>query len=485
VPPDPHAGGFVDRHGLGEPDRTEAAASVLAAIQSQRVEVIRLSFVDQHGVLRGKTMVAAEAARLMRDGCGAPSSLLLKDIANRTVFAAYSQGGGVGISEMQGAGDILMIPDPSTFKVLPWAPHTGWLLCDLRFTNGADVPFSTRDLFRRKIGQLSQRGYGFVAGAELEFHLFRLKDPRLQPEDAGQPGAPPEVELVNQGYQYLSELRYDELDQALEPIRYALEGLGLPLVSLEIEYGPSQCEITFQPLEGVAAADLVILARSAVKQAAARNGYHATFMCRPRIPNVVSSGWHLHQSLRHLATGVNAFAGEAPDDVLSGFGRAYLAGLLAHAPASTPFSTPTINGYKRYRPYSNAPDRAIWGQDNRGAMVRVIGGGCSSATRLENRIGEPAANPYLYMATQIISGLDGVDRSLDPGPSADTPYETTATLLPRSLEEALMALDASACLRQGFSDDFVDYWLRLKRAELDRFNAEVSDWEQREYFSLF
>jgi glutamine synthetase len=89
------------------------------------------------------------------------------------------------------------------------------------------------------------------------------------------------------------------------------------------------------------------------------------------------------------------------------------------------------------------------------------------------------------MASQIISGLDGVDRDLDPGPSADTPYETTAPMLPRSLEEALRALDASACLRHGLGDDFVDYWLRLKRAELDRFNAEVSDWEQREYFSLF
>ncbi len=485
MPLEPDAGGFVDRHGLGGPERTETAASVLAAIQSQGIELIRLSFVDQHGVLRGKTLAAAEAARVMQDGCGAPSSLLLKDTANRTVFSAYSPGGGVGLSEMQGAADILMIPDPSTFKVLPWAPHTGWLLCDLRFTNGADVPFSTRDLFRRAIGRLSERGYGFVAGAELEFHLFRLKDPRLQPEDAGQPGAPPDVERVNQGYQYLSELRYDALDQALEPIRHALEGLGLPLVSLEIEYGPSQCEITFQPREGVEAADLVILARSAVKQAAARNGYHATFMCRPRIPNVVSSGWHLHQSLRHLATGANAFAGEAPEEALSGLGRAYLAGLLAHAPASTPFSTPTVNGYKRYRPYSNAPDRAIWGRDNRGAMVRVIGGGGSPATRLENRIGEPAANPYLYMATQILGGLDGVDRGLNPGPSADTPYETAAPMLPRSLEEALIALDASACLRQGLGDDFVDYWLRLKRAELDRFNAEVSDWEQREYFSLF
>src|SRR5262245_63338360 len=108
-------------------------------------------------------------------------------------------------------------------------------------------------------------------------------------------------------------------------------------------------------------------------------------------------------------------------------------GLLAHARATAAFTTPTINGYKRYRPYSLAPDRAIWARDNRGVMVRVIGQPGSPATRLENRVGEPAANPYLYVASQIYSGLDGIARRLDPVPSADTPYETHATLLPNNL----------------------------------------------------
>src|SRR6185437_6056849 len=128
-------------------------------------------------------------------------------------------------------------------------------------------------------------------------------------------------------------------------------------------------------------------------------------------------------------------------DGLSKLGRHYMAGLLAHARASAVFSTPTINGYKRYRAYSLAPDRAIWGRDNRGVMIRVLGGPDDPATRLENRIGEPAANPYLYMASQILAGLDGIDRGLDPGPSADAPYETEAPPLPKSLCEAICALD--------------------------------------------
>jgi len=118
-------------------------------------------------------------------------------------------------------------------------------------------------------------------------------------------------------------------------------------------------------------------------------------------------------------------------------------------------------------------------------MIRVLGGSGDAATRLENRAGEPAANPYLYMAAQIVSGVDGVDKSLDPGPSADTPYEVAAVPLPKSLEEALAALRTDACLAAGFGEDFIAYYLRIKEAELARYRAEVTEWEQREYFELF
>jgi len=174
----------------------------------------------------------------------------------------------------------------------------------------------------------------------------------------------------------------------------------------------------------------MVLFRSAVKQIARRHGYHATFMCRPKLPNVFASGWHLHQSITARGSGENAFMAKDGGELLSEFGRCYLAGLLQHARASAVFSTPTINGYKRYRSYSLAPDRAIWGRDNRGVMIRVLGGPEDPATRLENRIGEPAANPYLYMASQVLAGLDGIDRKLTPPLSADTPYETKAPLLP-------------------------------------------------------
>jgi glutamine synthetase len=307
----------------------------------------------------------------------------------------------------------------------------------------------------------------------------------MAPEDAGQPGRPPTVRLLSHGYQYLTEQRFDQMEPALEIIRRDVLALGLPLRSVEVEFGPSQCEFTFAPSKGLTPADNMVLFRSAVKQIARRHGYHATFMCRPKLPNVFASGWHLHQSLVSRATGANGFMTKAAGEALSEFGRAYLAGLLEHARASTVFTTPTINGYKRYRSYSLAPDRAIWGRDNRGVMIRVLGGAGDSATRLENRIGEPAANPYLYMASQILSGLDGVDRKLDPGPSADTPYETKAALLPKSLREAVFALHDDPFFRQALGAEFVDYYVHIKNAEIERFQAEVSDWEHREYFEMF
>jgi glutamine synthetase len=476
---------FVERHGLWSAEQKEAAKRLTAIVEEKKLETIRLSFADQHGILRGKTLIASEALASLESGCGITTSLLAKDTSHKTVFPVFTAGGGLGIKEMEGAADALMVPDPTTFRVLPWSPGSGWVLCDIYFADGKPVPFSTRQLHRSVVNRLGERGYDFVAGLEVEFHLFKLDDEHMAPEDSGQPGRPPSVTLLSHGYQYLAEQRFDQIEPALDILRRDIIALGLPLRSVEVEFGPSQCEFTFAPRKGIEAADIMVLFRSAVKQIARRHGYHATFMCRPKLPNVFASGWHLHQSIVSRAGGENAFMTKGGDEVLSEFGRHYLGGLLKHARASAVFTTPTINGYKRYRTYSLAPDRAIWGRDNRGAMVRVLGGPDDPATRLENRIGEPAANPYLYMASQILSGLDGVDRKLDPGPSADTPYETQAEPLPKTLREAVIALKDDAFFRGALGAGFVDYYVHIKNAEIERFQAEVSDWEQREYFEMF
>jgi glutamine synthetase len=476
---------FVERHGLWSNEQKEAASRLRKIVEQQKLEVIRLSFPDQHGILRGKTLVASEALASLESGCSITTTMFAKDTSHKTVFPVFTAGGGFGMREMEGAADVLMVADPLSFRVLPWASATGWLLCDVYFADGRPVPFATRNLYKSVLAKLEARGYDFVAGLEVECHIFKLEDARMSPEDAGQPGTPPDVSLLSHGYQYLTEQRYDQMEPVLEIVRRDIVALGLPLRSIEVEYGPSQCEFTFKPMAGLEPADTMVLFRSAVKQICQRHGYHATFMCRPRMPNAMASGWHLHQSIVARDNGANVFMAKDGGDPLSAFGRNYLGGLLQHARASAVFTTPTINGYKRYRSYSLAPDRAIWGRDNRGVMIRVLGGANDPATRLENRIGEPAANPYLYMASQILSGLDGVDRVLDPGPSADTPYETKAALLPKTLREAVDSLKDDPFFREALGAAFVDYYVHIKNAEIERFQAEVSEWEQREYFEMF
>ena len=238
------------------------------------------------------------------------TTLLAKDTAHKTVYPVFTAGGGFAMEEMQGGGDFVMIADPDTFQVLPWAPNTGWFLCDIHFANGKPVPFSTRQILRDALARLAREGFDFLAGLEVEFHLFKLENPRLAPADATWPPQAPEVSLLNQGYQYLTESRFDQIDAALEPIRRGVEALGMPLRSLEVELGPSQCEFTFRPQRGMDAADTMILFRAAAKQIARRNGCLVSFMCRPGLPNLFSSGWHLHQSLIERKRRVNVFAGD-------------------------------------------------------------------------------------------------------------------------------------------------------------------------------
>ncbi|RAI38820.1 glutamine synthetase family protein [Rhodoplanes roseus] len=462
----------------------EAAARLVAEIENGRIEVVRFVFADQHGILRGKALVAREAIGALTRGVALTTTLLAKDTSHRTVFPVFTSGGGFDMPRMEGAADVLLMPDPTTWRILPWSPKSAWVLCDLRFPDGADVPFCTRSMARRALAGFDAHACTLTAGLEVEFHVFRVVDPAMRLHQSGLPGAPPEVELLSHGGEYLTEITYDRVEPVVELLRSGVQGLGLPLRSMEVEFGPSQLEFTFAPTQGIETADNMIFFRTAVKEICRRNGLHATFMCRPKIPNVASSGWHMHQSLTGR-DGRNLFVPECPGEDLSPIGRHYLAGLLAHARGAAALAAPTINAYRRYRAYSLAPDRAVWGRDNRGAMIRMIGGFGDPATRLENRVGEPAANPYLYLTAQALSGLDGITRRLEPGPAADVPYETPAPPLPHSLGEALAALKADEIFAKDLGDGFVDYFTHIKEAEIRRFETEVSEWEQREYFDLF
>nr|ALL53625.1 glutamine synthase like protein [uncultured bacterium fosmid I5J7] len=471
--------------GMDSAERRKGCADVLEQIENHGLDTVRLAFVDQHGVLRGKTLMAAQASSLLANGCAMTSTLLAKDTSHRTVFPVWEAGAGLDMADMQGAGDMIMLPDPVTFRVLPWVEGCGWLLCDLYFTDGQPVPFCVRRKLRDAEAELASRDMDIRFGLEAEFHILKVDDWNKRPEDAGQPGAVPDVSLMTHGFQYLTEARADELEPVTEVLRKACVALHLPVRSIECEFGPSQVEFTFAPMRAVQAADAMSLFRSMVKQVCRRQGLHATFMCRPQVAGLFASGWHVHQSLAAATSGDNLFMPETVGELLSPLGLHYTAGLLAHAVEASVFASPTINGYKRYRSFQLAPDRAIWGRDNKGVMVRAIGGADDPATRVENRAAEAAANPYLHLAAQVWAGLDGVDHNRDPGPAADTPYKTDAVMLPTNLMDAVDALEHSQLFRQRFGERFVDYLVHIKRAEIARFLSDVTDWEHREYFDVF
>jgi glutamine synthetase len=288
----------------------------------------------------------------------------------------------------------------------------------------------------------------------------------------------------------------DLMQPVLSALATRFEEIGLPLRSIENEFGPGQVECTFAPRPALEAADHALLFRTATRQLCRRMGFLATFMCRPALKGFYSSGWHLHQSLVNAKDGRNLFMPEPGEEYLSPLGRAFLGGLMKHAGACTPFATPTVNGYRRYRPNSLAPDRATWCHDHRGVMIRVLGGPEDPATRMENRIGEPAANPYLYILSQIVAGLDGIENKHEPGSPDDDPYNANRPMLPASLPAALDALEREPLFRAQLGEVFVDYFLKLKRNEAGRFaqwckeagkpeGDEPTEWEQNEYFDFF
>jgi glutamine synthetase len=487
---------FAGLCGLDDEARRKAGEEVLAQIGRVGIERVRMAWCDLHGITRGKTLMAGGVARALQEGVGLVGTLMLKDTSDRTAFKVFEPGGMGELAGFAGAANLMLMPDPASFRQLPWAPGTAWMQGQLWHQDGGPVELDTRRILQHALARLGAAGFEMRCGLEVEFHIYRVRDrgPQLDPETAAWPGLPPLLELVHPGYNLLSESWWDMAEEPLRIVQQTAQGLGLPLLSLEVELGPSQVEAVFKPTDALAAADSMVLFRAAVKQALQRAGYFASFVCRPPFANIMSSGWHLHQSLVHRAGGGNAFRRDAPAPrstpadaaySLSDIGEHYLAGLLEHARAMAVFCTPTVNGFARFQPNALAPQSVLWGRDNRGAMLRVIGACGDPATRIENRIGEPAANPYLYFASQIHSGLDGIERKLALPRPADTPYEAKAEMLPHTLEEALEALDKDKILKEAMGPGFVDYYCRIKQAEIARFNLEVSDWEHREYFDLF
>jgi glutamine synthetase len=489
---------FVARHGLWDDRRRAAAVALEAELAS--LDFVRVVFGDPHGIARSKTVTAAVFGSVLRNGMDFSPGPFIFDTGHAVAVDFFAAGGGIGIEELTGAGDFIVVPDPLTFRVLPHTGRrTGWVIGDEYLRSGAPHPLSSRAVLRRECERLAARDLEYVVGLEVEWYLTRYTDGGRPGRVGGfgVQGTPPAVEPVDAGYQFNSDGLLDALGTVLDPVIDALVALGLPLRTFEHESGPGQLEFTFNPMEGLAAADAMLLFRTVTKQVLARSGYHASFMALPGLPGFDPSGWHLHQSLADRSTGGNLFVAETDGDVLSEPGMAYLGGLLEHAAAGSLLCVPTHNGYRRMQDrFTLSPDRIAWCTENRGAFLRVLGAGGDPASHVENRIGEPSANPYLYLAGQLSAGLDGIDRGLKPGSPASDPHAPVAPALPRSLAEALAAFESSVHYRVTLGDALHDCLRLLKASEQARYDewfagagspddGEVSEWEQCEYFATY
>ncbi len=480
--------GFVAEFGLW--DERQAAAAEQVELELDRVDLVRVVFCDPHGLARSKTVPARVFASVLRDGMDFSAGPFLFDTGH-AVAVDFLADSGVAVGELRGAGDFILVPDPRTFQVLPTAgPRTAWVLGHEYLRDGTPHPLSTRDVLRRVCAEYARRDLAPVIGLEIEWYLTRLTGGPVgnAGNGFGRQGAAPAVEAVNPGYQFNSDSYYDSVADVADPLAAMLMALGLPLRTMEHESGPGQIETTFDPLLALDAADAMLLFRTQVKQACRRRGYHASFMALPGLDSFDPSGWHLHQSVTSTKSGVNLFAaGDGATEALSADGEAYVAGLQRRAREFCLLSVPTVNGYRRLAPeFTLSPTSVDWHFEDRSAMVRVLAGG--SATHLENRVGEPCANPYLAIAAQLAAGLEG----LLAGPPASA---VTYPALPRSLPEAIDALAASEPAARLLGPALATCLVKLKESEAARFAAwcaeqrppagEVTEWEHREYFGAF
>ncbi len=492
--------GFVSRFGLWDQRQAEAAQRIEAALHE--VDLVRLAFCDPHGLARSKTLTAPAFRAVLRNGMDFSPGPFIFDTGH-AVAIDFLADPGVGVDEIVGAGAFVVVPDPLTFQLLPRdkpdadEPRTAWVLGDEHLRDGRAHPLATRNVLRQVCARYAARGLTPVVGLEVEWYLTRrLPGPTGNEGNGfGRQGPAPAVAAMNAGYQFNSDTAYDSVAAVADPLGMRLLALGLPLRSMEHESGPGQLETTFGPMLALDAADAMVLFRTQVKQACARRGLHASFMSLPGVDGFDPSGWHLHQSVVAASTGRNLFAPDGVADGLSPDGKSYVEGLLAWARELCLLSVPTVNGYRRLTPdFTLSPTRIGWSFEDRGAMVRVAGG--ASSTHVENRVGEPCANPYLAIAGQLFAGLDGLagTAAADGRERAGAAPTGAVEALPQSLPEALDAFRAGRA-SELLGQPLAACLAKLKHSEVTRFQkwsasagpraGEVTEWEQREYFAAF
>ena len=446
-----------------------AAQDVLDEIDEKNVDFLRLQFTDILGTVKNVSVTADQAEKAFTEGI---------------YFDGSSIDGFVRIQE----SDMRLVPDPSTFAVLPWRDkddlsggRSARLICDV-YDTSTDAPFTgdPRGILKDAVERAGDLGYTVNAGPEPEFFLFEEDESGRATTDFSDTGG------------YFDLAPKDLASDVRRDIIYGLEDMGLDVEASHHEVAQSQHEIDFKYDDVLTTADNVATFRSVVRAIAAQHGLHATFMPKP-IPRINGSGMHTHLSL-FSEDGENAFHDDDDEFDLSDTAKSFLAGVLEHAPAVAAVANPTVNSYKRLVPGYEAPVYIAWSDVNRSALIRKPAARVPAASRIEARFPDPSCNPYLAFAALVHAGLDGIENDLDcPDPIRENIYEFGEEerkeygigTLPTNLGEAVDALEEDEVIMDALGPHTSEQFVKAKREEFSDYLVDVSQWELDRYLDTF
>lgn len=438
-------------------------AEILKTVDAEKVRFMRLQFTDLMGALKNVEI---------------PRSQFEKALDGQILFDGSSIEGFVRIEE----SDMLLVPDFETFSVNPWTSPDGTrvarLICDVHRPDGSPFEGCPRLCLKRQVEKAEALGYTAVFGPEPEFFLF-------QRDAQGNP-------LVSETHDvggYFDLTPVDKGEECRRDIVVVLEAMGFEVEAAHHEVAPGQHEIDFKYSDAIKCADYVATFKFVVKKVALDHGLHATFMPKP-IAGVNGSGMHCHQSLI-TADGENSFYDEGAEWQLSNIALAYIGGILDHAKALVAITNPLVNSYKRLVPGFEAPTNIAWSEKNRSPLVRVPAKRGMS-TRCEVRMPDPGCNPYLAVAAMLASGLDGIERELNPGPPVNKNIFAMShrekrrlkiAELPGTLNEALKNLAKDKLLTEALGQHILDAFQHAKALEWQDYISSVHEWERDRYLT--
>ena len=441
-----------------------------AGRDASTARVVQLEVPDLDGGLRAKLVSAAKAASPL----GAAMCTIMFGLTQADdVYESAAS------SAENGYPDLVMRPDPATFRALPWCDGTAAVLCDLFGPDGARFPLAPRTVLRAVADRCAELGFQARFAAEFELCVVHAGD---GPQDGGPEGERSGPVPLGRTMNAYSSLRLRELRPLVQAFFERMEAVGICVESVHTELGHGMVEFAIAHAPVLQAADHAARAKAYLKELCGERGLVATFMPKWRT-GAPTSGCHFHQSL--WRDGANAFA--APDGTLSALGRHYLAGQLATLADFSVLFNPSVNAFRRLRPGTWTPATASWGVDNRTAAIRAITG-AAKAVRLEHRRPGADVNPYLAIAAMLAGGLHGIAGQLEPpAPAkADAYADDRFPRLPATLADAVAALRDSPVAADLLGREFVDHYLLSREVELRLWREweadQVTEWEHRRYF---